>query len=69
MKQHIRWMVFVTWLAVVFLVLVPLTPLYVSSFLTVAGTVFLMRATSHYLRYGNEGLKFWRWRNQQEPRA
>ena len=68
MKKHIRWMVLLAWIPVVIWVLAPMTALWMNSFLTVAGTVFLMKATSHYLYYGTEGLKFWRWNHQRHPR-
>jgi len=68
MKKHIRWIILPLWVVFVFAVIVPLTPEVVAAFLIGAGTVFIMRATSHYLHYGNEGLKFWRWRHQPDPR-
>jgi hypothetical protein len=68
MKKYLKWIVFFLWVVFVFAVIVPFTPEVVGAFVIGAGTGFVMRAASHYLYYGTEGLKFWRWRHQPDPR-
>jgi hypothetical protein len=50
------WLAWIAWLLIVFFVLAPLTPLYVNAFLSVAGTVLLMKASARYRAFGWKGV-------------
>jgi len=57
----------IIWLAILFGIIVPFTPSYVGAALSGGGTLYVYRATSRYLQYGADGLKFWRWKSQPLP--
>ncbi|MEZ2417511.1 hypothetical protein [Luteibacter sp. RCC_6_2] len=68
MKIFVKIGVFIGWVLLYIFLIRPFVPRVLSEFLLVAGTIFVMRLTSRYFYYGKEGLKFWRWHLQQDPR-
>ena len=69
MKRYLIWLAIPAWLAVDGMVIRPLTSEFVGTALATLGGILVIKLIAHYRHYGNEGLKFWRWRHQPIPSA